>query len=138
MRAEPDHYDLSTLRTCGDVPSGGGSLGQLIIWPPGRVRHRRAVRHFRYANNSIASHLTEPEPIANALEDAALVWPELRGDRGALLRKLVDAGRASVHTNGGAKALIRNAAGAVSGTYPGDARAELPSEWPVVRRMLCS
>ena len=33
--------------------------------------------------------VTETDEIAEALDDAALAWPELRGDRGALLRKQV-------------------------------------------------
>ncbi len=74
--------------------------------------------------------LTETEDIANALDDAAVAWPALRGDRGALLRKLVEAGRASVHVDGAVHALINGAAGAATGTYPRDARAILLAEWP--------
>lgn len=74
--------------------------------------------------------LTETDEIAAALDDAALAWPELRGDRGALLRKLVEAGRASVHVDGGVQAVVRDAAGAATGAYPRDARAELLAEWP--------
>ena len=75
--------------------------------------------------------LTETEDIANALDDAAVAWPELRGDRGALLRKLVEAGRSTVHVDGGVHALISDAAGAATGAYPRDARAALLAEWPV-------
>ena len=74
--------------------------------------------------------LTETEDLAGALNDAALAWPELRGDRGALLRKLVDAGRASIHIDGGVHALISGAAGAATGSYPRNARATLLAEWP--------
>jgi hypothetical protein len=74
--------------------------------------------------------VTETDEISEALDDAALAWPELRGDRGALLRKLVEAGRASVHVDGGVHALIGNAAGAATGAYPRGARAELLAEWP--------
>jgi hypothetical protein len=77
--------------------------------------------------------LTETDEIAAALNDAALAWPELRGDRGALLRKLVEAGRNSVHgggNSGGVRALLVSAAGAATGAYPRDARAELLAEWP--------
>jgi hypothetical protein len=74
--------------------------------------------------------LTETDEIAEALDDAALVWPELRGDRGALLRRLVEAGHAAVHIDGGVHALITEAAGAATGAYPRDARAELYAEWP--------
>ncbi len=74
--------------------------------------------------------VTETDEIAAALDDAALAWPELRGDRAALLRKLIDAGRASVHIDGGVRAVIGNAAGAATGAYPRGARAELLDEWP--------
>lgn len=74
--------------------------------------------------------LTETEDLVGALDDAALAWPQLRGDRGALLRKLVEVGRASVHVDGGVHALISGAAGAATGAYPRDARATLLAEWP--------
>ena len=74
--------------------------------------------------------LTETDEIAKALNDAAVVWPELRGDRGALLRKLVAAGHAAVHVDSSVKALISGAAGAATGVYPRDSRAELLAEWP--------
>jgi hypothetical protein len=77
--------------------------------------------------------LTETDELAAALNDAALAWPELRGDRGALLRKLVEAGRSAVQggdSGGGVRALIAQASGAATGAYPRDARAELLAEWP--------
>jgi hypothetical protein len=73
--------------------------------------------------------LTETNEIAAALNDAALVWPELRGDRGALLRKLVEAGRNSIG-GGSVRALLAGASGAATGAYPRDARAELLADWP--------
>lgn len=74
--------------------------------------------------------LTETDDIARAVNDAALVWPELRGDRAALLRKLVEAGHASLVGREGVRERVRAAAGAATGTYPRDARAELLAEWP--------
>lgn len=74
--------------------------------------------------------LTETDEIAEALDDAAVVWPELRGDRGALLRKLVEAGHAAVHVDGSVNALISGAAGAATGAYPRESRAQLLAEWP--------
>ncbi len=74
--------------------------------------------------------LTETDEIAGALDDAAVAWPELRGDRGALLRKLVEAGRAAVHVDGGVHGLVSGAAGAATGAYPRGSRAELLAEWP--------
>ena len=75
--------------------------------------------------------LTETDELAAALNDAAVAWPELRGDRGALLRKLVEAGRNSVRGDGhGVRALLTEASGAATGAYPRNARAELLAEWP--------
>lgn len=74
--------------------------------------------------------LTETDDIATALADAAIVWPELRGNSNALLRKLVEAGRAAVQSEGGVHALVQGAAGAATGAYPRDARAVLVDEWP--------
>ena len=74
--------------------------------------------------------LTETEDLARALDDAALAWPELSGDRGALLRKLIEVGHASVHVDGGVHGRISGAAGAATGAYPRDARATLLAEWP--------
>jgi hypothetical protein len=74
--------------------------------------------------------VTETDDIAEALDDAALAWPELRGNRGALLRKLVEAGHATVHVAGGVRAVVTGAAGAATGAYPRDARSELLAEWP--------
>ena len=75
--------------------------------------------------------LTETDELAAALNDAAVAWPELRGDRGALLRKLVEAGRNSVRGAGnGVRALLTEASGAATGAYPRNARAELLAEWP--------
>ncbi len=74
--------------------------------------------------------LTETDEIARALNDAAFVWPELRSDRAGLLRKLVETGHAALNKPGGARELVRRAAGAATGTYPRNARAELLAEWP--------
>ncbi len=74
--------------------------------------------------------VTESDEIARALNDAALVWPELRSDRAGLLRKLVETGHAAVHESGGAREIVRRAAGAATGSYPRNARAELLAEWP--------
>ena len=59
--------------------------------------------------------LAETEDLARRLDDAALAWSELQGDRGALLRKLVEVGRASVHVDGGVHALISGATGLATG-----------------------
>ena len=76
--------------------------------------------------------ITETAEIAEALDDAALVWPELREDRAALLRKLVEAGHQSVsgaRQKGARSRMIRDSAGVATGVYPPNAAARLKSEW---------
>lgn len=74
--------------------------------------------------------LTETDEIALAVNDAAVAWPNLRGDRVALLKKLVETGHAALNVRGGVGELVRSAAGAATGVYPRNARAELLAEWP--------
>lgn len=74
--------------------------------------------------------LTETDDLARALDDAAITWPELRADRGALLRKLVDAGHQSIRDRDAVRALIARTAGVATGLYPPGARAALLAEWP--------
>lgn len=74
--------------------------------------------------------LTESDDIARALNDAAIAWPELRSDRAALLRKLVEAGHATLNASGGARDVVRGVAGAATGVYPRGARNDLLREWP--------
>ena len=74
--------------------------------------------------------LTETEELTKALTDAALVWPELAGDKGALLRKLIDAGAQSLRGERGVRAFLDEIAGAATGCYPRNARSELLDEWP--------
>ena len=93
------------------------------------------VLHSENSDNESPSHaarhtLTETHEIAEGLDDAAVVWPELRGDRGALLCKMVEGGHTAVGVDGGVNELISGAAGAKAGAYPCDSRAELLAEWP--------
>lgn len=79
--------------------------------------------------------VTETPEIARALDAAAAEWPELRGDRAALLRRLVEAGRQSVTHKldehmAARRQAIRNRAGAATGAYPAEAAETLKTEWP--------
>lgn len=74
--------------------------------------------------------VTETDEISAALNDAAVAWPALRGDRAALLRKLVETGHSALGDRGGVRELVWGAAGAATGVYPRNARAELLAEWP--------
>lgn len=72
--------------------------------------------------------VTETPDIAEALDHAARVWPELKSDRAALLRKLIEVGRSAVESR--TTSAIRKASGAATGSYPASALADLRSEWP--------
>lgn len=79
--------------------------------------------------------LTETPALAEALDAAADTWPELRDDRAALLRRLVEAGHQAVvrHTDdrvGRRREAVQAVAGTLTGVYPRGAADELKSEWP--------
>lgn len=79
--------------------------------------------------------LTETPEVAAALDEAAMVWPELCDDRAALLRRLVDAGREVVTARAATnrdqrRRAVRAAAGSMTGVYPPGAAESLKSEWP--------
>lgn len=71
--------------------------------------------------------ITETDAVAAAIDDAARVWPELRDDRAALLRRLIEEGSAATANP---RSRVREAAGAATGTYPRDAASALKAEWP--------
>lgn len=79
--------------------------------------------------------ITESDRIAEALELAALKWPEHSGDRGALLRKILEIGldsltqSASQETNARLQQ-IDKAAGSMDGVWPKNWREELSQDWP--------
>lgn len=79
--------------------------------------------------------ITESDRIAEALKSAELLWPELRGDSSALLRKILETGMAEVQKSVATRAesrlgAISKAAGSLSGTWPSNWRDELRDEWP--------
>ncbi|CAN5465464.1 hypothetical protein [Microbacterium sp.] len=79
--------------------------------------------------------VTETDEIALALDAAARLWPELRDDRTALLRKVIAQGaesierRAAAHSSTRLRA-IRTGAGALTGVYPPGEAQRLRDEWP--------
>ncbi|WP_306231197.1 hypothetical protein [Agrococcus beijingensis] len=79
--------------------------------------------------------ITETEAIEHALDIAARAWPELRDDRPALLRKLIE--RGAEHAESAVEQAIaerleaiRTTAGALSGVYEPGERERLRAEWP--------
>ena len=80
----------------------------------------RRPRHF----------VTETDEVRRALADAAVIWPEIAGDTGALLRRLIEAGATAIRSTVGVRGLVEETSGVASGSYPRSARAELLEEWP--------
>jgi hypothetical protein len=79
--------------------------------------------------------ITESDRIAKTLGSAALLWPELANDRGALLRKVLETGMEQVERQAEAKAqsrevAIAKSAGSLTGIWPSNWREELRAEWP--------
>ena len=79
--------------------------------------------------------ITESDRIAEALELAALKWPEHSGDKGALLRKILEIGLDSLTQSASQETSARlqqiaKAAGSMDGTWPKNWREELSQDWP--------
>jgi len=79
--------------------------------------------------------ITETDEVARALDRAAKVWPELRHDRSALLRRIVERGTADLDREHDVwlerrRAAIRETAGSLTGVYRPDERQLLRDEWP--------
>lgn len=79
--------------------------------------------------------VTETDDVARALDAAAREWPDLHGDRAALLRRLIARGYESLHASGAEELARRRAAladlgGIMTGAYPPGYLEDLRREWP--------
>lgn len=79
--------------------------------------------------------ITETEPIAQALDEAAKRWPEDRDNRTKLLLHLVEEGHRAVHedherTVAARRAAILKWSGSLSGVYGKNYLADLREDWP--------
>ena len=79
--------------------------------------------------------ITESDRIAKTLSSAALLWPELAEDRGALLRKVLETGMEQVETQAEVRVQSRHraiakSAASLTGIWPTNWREELRDEWP--------
>lgn len=79
--------------------------------------------------------ITETDRIASSLEKAASLWPEIAGNRSALLRKVLEVGMESLDTSSSKRSATRldaisNAAGSLTRVWPDNWRDEARSEWP--------
>lgn len=79
--------------------------------------------------------ITESDELAHALEDAGRLWPEIRGQRTALLKKIISAGIQSVESESEQLKSARLAAldkysGAFTGLWPQGWHQNMVAEWP--------
>jgi hypothetical protein len=79
--------------------------------------------------------VTETPDLAAELDAAALEWPDLAGDRTALVRKLVSVGSVAMLSHRDQRlsaraARIRAAAGSATGSFPPNALELLREDWP--------
>ena len=79
--------------------------------------------------------ITESDRLSEGLARAAELWPEASGDKGLLLRHIVDAGVGTVLNESTSRAhrrteTIQRLAGSLSGVWPTTWREELRDEWP--------
>jgi hypothetical protein len=79
--------------------------------------------------------ITETDRISEALDKAEALWPELEGDRAALLRKVIEAGVQGLEQESGQKKAMRlkqieKVAGSMNDVWPSNWRKELRDEWP--------
>ena len=79
--------------------------------------------------------ITESDRVAEALELAAARWPEHSGDRGALLRKVLEVGIESL-SQAASQAMsnrlqhVSQVAGSMDKVWPENWRDELSEDWP--------
>jgi len=79
--------------------------------------------------------ITESNRLSGALDEAALLWPEAKNDRGALLRKILDTGITAIeeeHKKRTQQRLdaVTQVAGSMPGVWPAHWREDLRDEWP--------
>lgn len=79
--------------------------------------------------------LTETDELGHALDAAAHIWPELGGNRGELLRRIVQVGSEMIEQRESERitrrrAAITSSAGTLSGLWPDGWRETMRNEWP--------
>jgi hypothetical protein len=79
--------------------------------------------------------ITESDRISQAVESASMIWPELQGDRSALLKRILESGVVLVEQQAkdlvtAKRKAIETAAGSMEGIWPANWRSELRDEWP--------
>ncbi|MCU1528677.1 MAG: hypothetical protein JWP75_2440 [Frondihabitans sp.] len=78
--------------------------------------------------------ITETPRVAEGIAIAATTWPELQNDRGALLRRIIEAGTEAIEARQAERVEARRAAldrwaGSLTGVFPPDVAQRLKEEW---------
>lgn len=79
--------------------------------------------------------ITESDAVAEALDDAALRWPEDAGNRARLLLRLVEEGHHAVAAQregevSGRRQALAETSGSLTGMFGADYLDELRQDWP--------
>jgi hypothetical protein len=79
--------------------------------------------------------ITETEDIAQAIDAAALMWPDVKKNRAELLRRLIAEAHTSIDARvndrvAARRKAILEGAGKLSGVWPANWREELRDDWP--------
>lgn len=79
--------------------------------------------------------ITESDRLSEALEAAAQLWPEIRHEKTALVRRILDLGIDQLVTDAREKAQARlvaidTVAGSLREVWPADWREEIQAQWP--------
>ena len=79
--------------------------------------------------------VTESDRLAEVLDVAAEMWPSERNERGALLRRVIEAGietlqREAIERRKARIRAVNAAAGSFTGLWPAGWREESRDEWP--------
>lgn len=79
--------------------------------------------------------ITETDELSEALAHAERLWPELKGQRSQLLRKILEVGSEQLVKSANEEAsererLIQNLAGTLNDVWPANWREELADDWP--------
>lgn len=120
-RSEGRHPAIETSRLFLNGPLGATPVSPCYtrLMPTTRKRHI----------------ITETDPIAQALDDAAKHWPDIRDNRAKLLLQLVLSGHQVVleqheHDEANRRAAVTRTSGICTGAYDRDYLTELRKDWP--------
>ena len=79
--------------------------------------------------------VTETDELAHALDEAASIWPESKGERATLLRLIIAEGVRTIESEAQSRKALKfqaldRYAGKFGGVWPEGWRQEVADEWP--------